>query len=78
MLGTVHFPNWRRTGSFLLYPFNASRFRCILNYEILKLQESGVIVSDWLLFNANSTTFQLYHGENKLIFNEMMMRFTLY
>jgi hypothetical protein len=25
------------------------------------------------LFNANSTIFQLYHGENKLIFNEMMM-----
>jgi hypothetical protein len=27
-----------------------------------------------LLFNANSAIFQLYHGENKLIFNEMMMR----
>jgi len=25
------------------------------------------------LFNANSVVFQLYHGENKLIFNEMMM-----
>ena len=30
------------------------------------------------MFNANSVIFQLYHGENKLIFNEMMMRFTLY
>jgi hypothetical protein len=29
------------------------------------------IVSEWLLFNANSAIFQLYHGENKLIFNEM-------
>jgi len=27
-----------------------------------------------LLFNANSAMLQLYHGENKLIFNEMMMR----
>ena len=36
------------------------------------------IVSEWLLFNTNSTIFQLYHGENKLIFNEMMMRSTLY
>jgi len=27
-----------------------------------------------LLFNANSAIFQLYHGENKLIFNEMMTR----
>jgi len=31
-----------------------------------------------LLFNANSAIFQLYHGKNKLIFNEMMMRSTLY
>ena len=35
-------------------------------------------VSDWLLFNANSAIFQLYHGENKLIFYEMMMRSTLF
>jgi hypothetical protein len=27
---------------------------------------------EWLLFNASSASFQLYHGENKLIFNEMM------
>jgi len=25
-----------------------------------------------LLFNANSAIFQLYYGENKLIFHEMM------
>ena len=31
-------------------------------------------VSEWLLFNTNSAIFQLYHGENKLIFNEMVMR----
>jgi hypothetical protein len=30
-------------------------------------------VSEWLLFNANSAIFQLYHGENKLIFNEIMI-----
>ena len=35
-------------------------------------------LSEWLLLNANSAIFQLYHGENKLIFNEMMMRFALY
>ena len=35
-------------------------------------------VSEWLLFNANSVIFQLYHGENNLIFNEMMMMSTLY
>jgi hypothetical protein len=28
----------------------------------------------WLSFNANSAIIQLYHGKNKLIFNEMMMR----
>jgi hypothetical protein len=35
-------------------------------------------VSEWLLFNANSAIFQLHHGENRLIFNEMMMRSALY
>jgi hypothetical protein len=30
-----------------------------------------------LLFNANSTIFQLYHGENKLIFNDDEVRFVL-
>jgi len=36
------------------------------------------LTSEWLLFNANSAIFQLYHGENKLIINEMMMRSALY
>ena len=35
-------------------------------------------VSEWLLFNADSAIFQLYHGENKLLFNEMMMRSALF
>ena len=35
-------------------------------------------VSEWLLFYAISAIFQLYHGKNKLIFNEMMMRSPLY
>jgi hypothetical protein len=35
-------------------------------------------VSEWLLFYTNSANFQLYRGENKLIFNEMMMRAVLY
>jgi hypothetical protein len=30
------------------------------------------ILSEWLLFNANSAIFQLYHGKNKLISNEVM------
>ena len=35
-------------------------------------------VGGWLLFNANSVIFQLFHGENKLIYNEMMMRSALF
>jgi hypothetical protein len=35
-------------------------------------------VSEWLLFNANSIIFQLYHSENKLMLNEMMTRSALY
>jgi len=31
-----------------------------------------------LLFNTNSAIFQLYHDENKLICNEMMMMSALY
>ena len=34
--------------------------------------------SERLLLNTSSAIFQLYHGENKLIFNEMMKRSTLY
>jgi len=30
------------------------------------------------LFNANSAFVRLYRGENKLMFDEMMMRSTLY
>ena len=35
-------------------------------------------VSEWLLINANSAICQLYHGENKVIFNEMMTKAALY
>jgi len=30
------------------------------------------------LFNTNSAISQLYHGENKLIFNEMITRSALF
>ena len=33
---------------------------------------------EWLLFNVNLAIFQPYHGKNKLIFNEMMVRSALY
>ena len=35
-------------------------------------------MSEWLLFSANSAICQLYHGENKLIFNEVMDGSALY
>jgi len=44
----------------------------------LSVKHMQLVASEWLLFNANSAIFQLYHGENKLIFNEMMMRSALY
>jgi len=31
-------------------------------------------MSECLLFNTNATIFHVYHGENMLIFNEMMKR----
>jgi hypothetical protein len=42
------------------------------NSCINKIREI-VWLSEWLLFNANSAIYQLYHGENKLHFNEQMM-----
>ena len=49
----------------------------------IMLKGIGVLIyrkwlSKWLLFNARSANFKLYHGENKLIFNETMMRSALY
>ena len=42
------------------------------------LDQFHMNVSEWLLINAISAIFQQYHGKNKLIFNEMMMRSALY
>jgi len=54
----------------ILFYFVDDQVRCItLQY---------VWVSELLLFNANTAIFQLYHGENKLIFNEMMAMSALY
>jgi hypothetical protein len=66
---------------------------CFFNYKTLQNKHnirklSGNIkivrnsfsegVSERLLFYANSAIFQLYHGENKLICNEMMTRSALF
>jgi len=60
------------------------KWRCGSNFyffQILLIPELFILIpillSEWLFFNANSAIFQLYHGKNKLIFNEMM-RSTLY
>jgi hypothetical protein len=45
---------------------------------VLVFKNINIWVSEWLLFNANSAIVHLYHGENRLIFNEMMMRSALY
>ena len=57
--------------------------RTIIKYMSIYTQKNSRLaikktVSEWLLFNANAATFQLYHDESKLIFNEMMMRSTLF
>ena len=40
-------------------------------------EQKSIYMFEWVI-NANSAIFQLYHGQYKLIFNEMMMRSTLY
>ena len=48
-------------------------------YCVLLIQSEWMLIqSEWMLFNANSAMFQLYHGENKSIFDEMMIRSALY
>jgi hypothetical protein len=34
-------------------------------------------VSEWLLFNANTVIFQLYHRQNMLIFNDWLIDWCL-
>jgi len=36
------------------------------------------VITSCALMMGSRAIVQLYHGENKLIFNEMMMRSTLY
>ena len=51
------------------------------NYLIIRIpgeNQRAVRVSEWLLLKNNSAIFQLYHGENKLIFNEIMIKFALF
>jgi hypothetical protein len=45
---------------------------------IVSILASSVVDCGFWLFNTNSAIFQLYHGNNKLIFNEMMMRSALF
>ena len=52
---------------------NRSLLSVIYVYKSSELSECVIV-----LFKANSAILQLYHGENMLIFNEMMIRFTLY
>jgi hypothetical protein len=46
------------------------------NSYYARIPDQGV--SEWLLLSANSAIFQLYHGKNKLIFNDMMIKSALY
>jgi hypothetical protein len=59
----------------LVFFWRFSRPRGGAHYTTLNMVQG---LSEWLFFNANSEFCQLYHDENKLIFNEMIMRFVLY
>jgi hypothetical protein len=48
--------------------------RCETFVQNIVLSRLTHALSGWLLLNVNSAIFHLYYGENKLIFNEMMMR----
>ena len=64
---------------YIFYPHSATLlFHKKQNFSFMEaIPDLHVRVSEWLMFNANSAIFQLSYGENKLIFNEMMMRSSL-
>jgi hypothetical protein len=62
----------------LLYLFNYWVEYVANESDLIYILYCRAWVSEWLLLNANSAIFQLYYGENKLIFNEMMMRSALF
>ena len=51
---------------------------CVDLWELSLVSNVYEWVREWLLFNTSSAIFQLYNGENKLIFNEMKMTSALY
>ena len=59
-------------------PMRLLTFSILFDYKSNRIEWVSEWVSEWLLFNVNSAIFQLYHGENNLIFNEMMVRSALY
>ena len=52
--------------------------RCETFVQNIVLSRLTHELSGWLLLNVNSAIFHLYYGENKLIFNEMVMRSILF
>ena len=56
-----------------------SKYAILESTKYLLTTYKGLQVSAWLLFKtSNSAIFQLYHGDYKLIFNEMTKPKTLY
>ena len=47
-------------------------------YLFDQLYSMFFVMSEWLLFNAKWAIFQIYNGENKLYFNEIMIMSPLY
>jgi hypothetical protein len=62
----------------LVIVLHALLLLAIALYALLRFTASDGIVEP--VYNERNPLiiFQIYHGKNKLIFNEMMMRFTLY
>jgi hypothetical protein len=59
----------------LKYFASLIKIRSLVSWNIEEL-EIWTNPLKWVIinFNANSAIFQLYHGENMPLFNEMMMR----
>ena len=49
----------------------------LIRYISMNLINVSEWVSEWVMFNAKSAICQLYHGENKLLFNKMMIDYEI-
>ena len=71
-----HYPCWLTIVTWLFYNHYLCEMTCWVQLTQVNFNIQTNAKCEWLVFNAKSAIFQLYHSKNKLHFYEMMS--TLY